>query len=189
MCPITRRKGQLDTHFVNRTKTKTLLYLSSFTQNKLGEEPKLKNLEGKVSHISPVPGWILTEATALFFPQAGCMDKWHHSCVQWGVVWDILCFPSCDFFPWKWSSRWIHGYPLPPKHRDGQEETHMVVLTVPWARWIGSSRNHWGNQHTKCPKLWAFGWHLVKDNCSLLVSTHFWRPKPRTSGKEAQQSF
>lgn len=81
------------------------------------------------------------------------MDKWRHSCVHWGVVWESCASLAVT------SSHEIDqagGHMAPPTtpliHKKPQRKTHGCALTVLWARWIGSSWNHWGNQHTTCPK-------------------------------------
>lgn len=112
------------------------------------------------------------------------MNKWHHSCVQWGAVWNTSCFSSCDFFPWKWSTRWTWGYPFLASTHKGQEKQHMAG---PWQ--FSGQDGLVAHEITKCPKPWALGWHLVKYNCSSMLSTSFRRSKPEAGGKEAHLSF
>lgn len=134
MCPIAREKGKLDVHFVNRTKTKTLLFLSSFTQNKLGEEPKIKSLEVKVSpslSSNLVESFSHKQAAGTNGIAAACNER------LFGKSGASLAVTSSH------EHDQAGGNMAPPysprTHRRPRRKPHGCALTVPWARWAGSS--------------------------------------------------
>lgn len=127
---------------------------------------------------------ILIHATDFLNLSTGYMNKWHHSHAQWGVVLGHRMSLLAFTFPLKWSGGYMATVSL--LHIYQHTYTTDTQLSPDSSLRQDGLVAHEVTARTRIQNASSTGseWHLVKDNCSLLISTIFRRPKSGAGATE-----